>query len=119
VLARRKSQIVCFNGRRRTLTARANCEAIFSKNISIDHNGQISIELGDYFSFPDNYEKLFNDGDNKFDSILKFSFAGNPFHKLNYTIEMVSHTTMMIVGIKRAKKMEDKSIKELVGSSVK
>jgi len=38
-LTRRKSRIVCFNGLRRTLTQKANCETIFSKNITIDHLG--------------------------------------------------------------------------------
>jgi hypothetical protein len=118
-LARQKSRIVCFNGWRRTLTARANCEASFSKNITIDHLGQINIELGDYFSFPENSEKLFNEGDNELKNIFKVSLLPNSFHKLNYTIDMVSYTTSRIIEIKRAKKMEEKSIKELVGSSVK
>jgi len=92
---------------------------MFSKNITIDHLGQIIIELGDYFSFPKNFEKLFSGDDNDFDSVFKISFADNPFHKLNYTIKMVSYTTSKIVGTKRAKKMEEKSIKELVGTTVK
>jgi len=92
---------------------------MFSKNITIDHLGQITIKLGDYFLFPDNFEKLFTAGDNEFDSIFKISLADNPYHKLNYTIEIVSLTTSKILGIKRAKKIEEKSIKELVGSTVK
>jgi len=64
-------------------------------------------------------EKLFNDGDNKLNSIFKISFTDNPFHKLNYTIELVSYTAPKIVGIKRAKKIEEKSNKELDGSTVK
>jgi hypothetical protein len=119
VSARQKSRIVCFNGRRRTLTARENCETMFSKNITIDHLGQITIELGDHFSFPDNFEKLFNDGDNELKYIFQVSLLPNSFHQQNYAIEMVSFTTSKIVEIKRAKKMEEKSIKELVGSSVK
>jgi hypothetical protein len=39
----------------------------------------------------------------------------NPFHKLNYTIDMVSFTT--ILGIKRSKKIGERSIKELVGQT--
>jgi hypothetical protein len=119
VLARQKSRIVCFNGWRRILTARENCEAKFSKNIAIDHLGKITIELGDYFSFPDNFKKLFNDGDSELKYIFQVSLIPNSFHKLNHTIEMVSYTTSRIEGIKRAKKMEEKSIKELVGSTVK
>jgi hypothetical protein len=37
----------------------------------------------------------------------------NPFHKLNYKIEMVSFTT--ILGIKRGKQIGERSTKELVG----
>jgi len=29
----------------------------------MDHVGRITIELGDYFSFPKNFKKLFNDND--------------------------------------------------------
>jgi hypothetical protein len=92
---------------------------MFSKNITIDHLGQVTIKLSDYFSFPDNFEKLFNDGDNEFNSIFNVSFTDNLFHKLKYTIKMMSYTDSKIVGIKKAKKMEEKSIKELVGSSYK
>jgi len=38
---------------------------MFSKNITIDNLSRITIVLGDYFSFPDNFEKLFNDGDSE------------------------------------------------------
>ena len=92
---------------------------MFSKNITIDHLGQIIIELGDYFSFPKNFEKLFSGDDNEFDSVFKISFADNPFHKLNYTIEMVSYTASKIIGVKRGKKIGESSIKELLGSSYK
>jgi len=98
-LRRRKSRIVCFNGRRWTQTARENCEVMFSKNLTIDNLGQITLLLGDYFSFPDNFEKLYNDGDSEFRSIFKISLITNPFHKLNYTIEMVSYVTSKIIGI--------------------
>ena len=50
---------------------------MFSKNITIDHLGHIIIELGDYFSFPDDFEKLFNDGDSELNSIFKISLAPN------------------------------------------
>jgi len=116
VLARRKSRIVCFNGWRRTLTARENCEAMFSPNITIDHLGQITVELGDYFSFPDNFEKLFNDGDSELKSIFKMSLT-NAFRKLNYTIEMVSYTAAKFMGNKIGKNIGERSIKELVGLS--
>ena len=85
---------------------------MLSKNITIDHLGQLTIELGDYFSFPDNFEKLFNDGDKEFNSIFKISFADNLFHKLNYTIEMVSYTASKIIGVKEGKKIGESSIKE-------
>jgi hypothetical protein len=90
-----------------------------SKNITIDHFGQITILLGDYFSFPDNFLKLFNDGDSGLKAIFQISLATNPFHTLNYTIKMVSYTASKIIGFKRKKKIEEMSIKELVGSSVK
>ena len=72
---------------------------MFSKNITIDHLGQINLLLGDYFSFPDNFEKLYNDGDSEFRSIFKISLITNPFLKLNYTIEMVSYGTTKIIGV--------------------
>ena len=83
----------------------------------MDHLGHITIKLGDYFSFPDNFEKLFNDGDCKLKSIFKMSLT-NTFRKLNYTIEMVSFTASKIIGIKKGKKIGERSIKELVGSTV-
>jgi hypothetical protein len=61
----------------RTLTARENCEAKFSKNITIDHLGQIIVELGDFFSFPDNFEKLFNEGDSELKYIFQVSLLPN------------------------------------------
>jgi len=118
-LAGRKSQIVRFNGRRKTLNARENCEAMLSKNVTIDHLGQITILLGDHFLFPDNIEKLFNDGDGEFNSIFKISLVANPFHEHNYTIEMVSYTSSKIIGIKKGKTIGERSIKELVDLSFK
>jgi hypothetical protein len=115
-VAWRLSRIFCFNGWEWTLTARKNCETVFSKNITIDHLGYITLELGDYFSFPDNFEKLIEDGESEFKSFCNISLAANPYHKLNYTIEMVSYTAS--IGIKRGKKIEEKSIKELVGATV-
>jgi len=117
VFARQKSRIVCFNGQRRTLTARANCEAMFSKNITIDHLGQIIVELGDYFSFPDNFEKLFNDGDSELKYIFQVSLLQNSFHSLNYTIEMTSYSASQHQGINRRKKIGQRTVKEIVGSS--
>ena len=84
---------MCYNGRVWTLTVRKNCQNIFSKNVTIDHLGQIAVELGDYFSLPDTWNKLINDGD----KIAKISLAHNKFHQLNYTIEMVSYTASKIV----------------------
>ena len=65
---------------------------MFSNNITIDHLGQITILLADYFSFPDNFEKLFNDGDSELKYIFQVSLLPNSFHKLNYTIEMISYS---------------------------
>ena len=113
-----KSQIVCFNGKRKTLIARRNCEMMFSKNITIDHLGQITILLGDYFSFPDNFEKLFNDGSSEIKSIFTLGLTPNSFKNMNYTIEMVSYVPSRITGIKRGTSIGEGSIKELVGSSV-
>jgi hypothetical protein len=79
---------------------------MFSKNITIEHLGLITVQLGDYFLFPDNFLKLFNDGDSGLKSIFKISLADNPFHKLNSTIKMVSYTASKLIEIKREKKME-------------
>jgi len=72
---------------------------MFSKNITIDHLGHLTIKLGDYFSFPDNFEKLFNDRDSEFMSIFNIDLTPNPIDKFNYTIEMVSYTTSKVAGI--------------------
>ena len=88
---------------------------MFSKNITIDHLGLITVQLGDYFLLPENFMKLFNDGDSELKSIFQISLADNPFHKLNSTIKMVSYTASKLIEIKREKKMEERSIKELVG----
>ena len=69
--------------------------------------------------FPDNFLKLFNDGDSGLKAIFQISLAHNPFHKLNYKIEMMSYTASKIIEIKKEKKIEKRSIKELVGSSIK
>jgi hypothetical protein len=116
-MAGQKSRIVCFNGWRRTLTIRENCEVMFSKNITIDHLGKITIELGDYFSFPDNFQKLFNDGDSNLKYIFQVSLLPNSFHSLNYTIEMTSYSSSEHKGINRRKKIGERTVKELVGSS--
>jgi hypothetical protein len=39
--------VVCFDGVRRVLTERGNCERMWSDNITIDTIGHISIELSD------------------------------------------------------------------------
>ena len=64
---------------------------MFSKNITIDSLGQITIELGDYFSFPNNFKKLFNDGDVKMHSIFHLSIP-NLSHSFRNTIEMTSYS---------------------------
>jgi len=99
-IERQNTRIVCFNGWERTLTARKNCETrIYSQNITIDHLGLITIQLGDYFSFPDNFKKLFNDGDKALSSIFKISLAHKKFRSSNFTCEMVNYTPSKIVGI--------------------
>jgi len=49
--------------------------------------------------------------------MFKISFA-DPFHRLKYSIKMVSYTASKILGIKSGKQMKERSIKELVGSTV-
>ena len=118
VLARRKSRIICFRDRRQTLTAKENCEMTFSKNITIDNLGQVTIELGDHFSFPDNFEKLFNNGDMEWNSAFQVILLSNSYHKLNYTIEMASYSASELQRIIRRKKIRERTVKELVGSSL-
>ena len=77
--------------------------------------GQITIELGDYFSIPDNFKKAFNDGENELKSILQISLAPNKFHKLNFSCEAVTYKAPKIVGNKRGIKIGESSVKELVG----
>ena len=91
---------LCFNGQIRTLTAKENCQTTLSKNVTIDHLGKITILLGDYFSFLDNSIKVFNDVE-------------------NHTVEMLSYSASKIIGIKRGKEIEERSVKELVGSVLK
>ena len=77
--------------------------------------GLVTIVLGEYFSFPDNFKKAFNDGENELKSILQISLAPNKFHKLNFSCEAVSYTAPKVVGIKRGKKIEERSVQELIG----
>ena len=116
-LAKQKSRIVYFNGQRRTVSARENCEVMFSQNITIDHLGQITIELGDYFSFPDDFEYLSIDGEDKLSSSFQVSLLPNSFHRLNFTIEMTSYSASKLQGINRRKKIGERTVKELVGLS--
>ena len=86
-----------------------------SKNITIDHLGLVTIVLGEYFSFPDDFMKLFNDGDSELKSIFKISLAVNEFQKFSYTFEMVSYKPSKMAGVKRGKKIGDRSVQELMG----
>ena len=43
----------------------------FRKNSTIDNLGQLNLTLADYFSFPDNFQKLFNDHDIELNYIFK------------------------------------------------
>jgi len=117
VSAQQKSRIFCFNGQRRALTAREKCKTIFSKNITIDHLGKITIVLSDYLSFPDNFQKLFNDGDTELKYIFQVSFLHKSSHSLIYTIEMTSFSASEHQGINRRKKIGERTVKELIGSS--
>jgi len=90
---------------------------MFSKNITIDHLGQITIQLGDFFSFPDDFKKLFNEVDNELNSIFRVSILKNHFHSLEYSIKMTSYSASENLGINRAKSIGERTVKELVGSS--
>ena len=71
----------------------------------MDHLGEITIKLGDYFVFPDNFEKL------ELSSIFNINLAVNPFHKLNYTVKMVSFTASKVLEVVKRKKIGERSIK--------
>ena len=75
--------------------------------------------LGDSFSFPDNFAELFNKNDTDLKRIFKISLAPNKFHKLNHTIEMLSYSASKVIGIKRGKTIEERTVKELIGSVLK
>ena len=85
----------------------------------MDHLGHITIELGDYFSFPDNFEKLFNDGDSLLNSIFKISLAPNKFRSSDLIFEMVSYTVAKVVETKEGMKITESSWKEIVGQDSK
>jgi len=85
----------------------------------MDHLGHITIELGDYFSFPDNFEKLFNDGDSLLNSIFKISLAPNKFRSSDLIFEMVSYTVAKVVETKEGMKIAESSWKEIVGQDSK
>ena len=52
-------------------------------------------------------------------SIFKISLAPNKqIDRSNFTFEMVSYTASKVVGIKRGKKIYERSRKELVGSDI-
>ena len=89
-----------------------------SKNVTIDNLAQVTIKLGDYFSFPDNFKKLFKTGGSELESILEISLVNNKLHKLNYTIEMVSYTASKIVSTIRRMKIGETPVKELMGNSL-
>ena len=84
----------------------------------MDHLGQITIVLGDYYSLPDNFKKLFNDGDSLVNSIFKISLAPNKFRRSDFIFEMVSYSASKVIGIKRGKKVSERSTKELAGSDI-
>ena len=71
--------------------------------ITMDYQGKITIKLRYYFSFPDEFKKLFNGGDIELQSTFKINLMANKFHKLNHSIEMVSYTASKILEIKRVK----------------
>jgi len=113
----RSSRILCFDGLKRTFARREKCQKIFSKNITIDHVGRVTIELGDYYSFPDNFKKLFKDGAMALKSIFKIGLIANEFPSSNYSIEILSYTASKVVRTETRKKIEERDVVELVGKS--
>ena len=65
--------------------------------------GRVTIELGDYISFPYNFKKLFNDGDVALKSIFRIILAANKFPSSNYTVEMLSYTASKILSTESRK----------------
>ena len=83
----------------------------------MDNLGQITITLSDYFTFPDDFEKLFNEDDSDLNSIFKISLKANEFPNSNFTIEIKSYSPSKITEIKIRKNIGERSMKELLGSS--
>ena len=69
----------------------------------MDHVGRITIELGDYFEFPDNFKKLFNDNDQALRWIFRIGLAASELHRSNYTIKMLSYKASEILRTERRK----------------
>ena len=86
-----------------------------SNNITMDHVGHITIKLADYFSFPKNFKKLFNDNDQALKWIFRFSFGASDLQSSNYTCEMLSYTASRILGWERRKRIEERTVEELTG----
>jgi hypothetical protein len=76
----------------------------------MDHVGVITIKLGDLIVFPDNFEKLFKERGKELNAIFNISLAANPFHKLNYTVEIVSFIASNVLEIVKRKKIGERSI---------
>ena len=52
-------------------------------------------------------------------SFLKISLDYNPFHRLDYAVEMVGYTDPEIVEIEKRKKIDERSVKEITGAGFK
>ena len=81
----------------------------------MNHVGRVAIELGDYFSFPVNFKKLFNDGDVALKSIFRIILAANKFPSSNYTVEMLSYTASKVLSTESRKKIGQRTVEEIVG----
>ena len=81
----------------------------------MNHVGRVTIELGNYFSFPDNFKKLFNEGHEALKSIFRISLGASELHSSNYTIEMLSYTASKVVRTENRKKIGERTVEELAG----
>ena len=87
----------------------------------MDNLGEISITLNDNFTFPDNFKKLFNDGDIDLKSIFNISLRAraNELPISNHTFEMKSFSPAKIAEIKIGENITERSMENLLGSSLK
>ena len=86
--------------------------------MTFDNLGHLTILLGNHFEFPHNFKKLFNDKDIELKNTFKINLNTNELRSFNFSIAMESYTPPKLIGIKRRKKIEERSMEELVGSSL-